>query len=276
MRKDSLLLIGVTAVGGAFALFVRWLQNLTVFDAATGLANPGAAVSWILVLLCVAVAVAQLLLILRMHRRPAEVTETIAENKGAPLARIATIALAVLCLAGAALMLLSARFSAGKTTLMLCLSILAVFTALSLLWLALCKSENSALHCLCCTVPVLFYCLWLIIAYKDNASNPVLWSFAPEILAISGGILSWFFAAGYVYGKPQPVKALFFTHFSVFLSILVLADERALGMQLLLLCPALSLLFLSERLRTQCAPQPEVELPDTAQESASEQSAEEE
>ena len=116
MRKDKLFLIGVTGVSGAFALFVRWLQNLSIFDAGTGLAKPGAVISWILVLLCIAAAAVQFLLILRSYNRPCAAVQVLSANGVNVLIRIITFALAVLSLIGAALMLLSV-----SSTLMLCL-----------------------------------------------------------------------------------------------------------------------------------------------------------
>lgn len=248
MRKDNLTIIGVTAVGGAFALFVRWLQNGAIFDLETGLATPNAAVSWILVLLCAAVAVVQLVLSLRLCYRLAEAETSVSSNTAQMLNRIVRIVLSALSILGGILMLLTA-FRSGQMVLMLCLAILALGTGLGMLWLSLNAAGKTPMHCLCYAVPIIFYCLWLIIAYKDNASNPVLWSYCMQILAICTGILAWFFSAGRVFDKPQPTKALFFSQFAAFLGILLLADELPLSTHLLLLCPMLFLLLSTKQFR---------------------------
>lgn len=242
MRKDNLTIIGVTAVGGAFALFVRWLQNGAVFDPQTGLATPNAAVSWVLAALCIAVAAIQLVLSLRLRYRLAEAEAPVSSGALQLLTRIVRLVLSALSIVGGVLMLLSA-LRAEQTVLLICLAILALGTGLGMLWLSLRASGRSSAHCLCYAVPIIFYCLWLIVVYKDNASNSTLWSFCMEILAICAGILAWFFSAGRVFDNPQPTKAIFFSQLAAFLGILLLADTLPLGTHLLLLCPMLFLLL---------------------------------
>ena len=48
MRKDTLFIV-TPIIGGAFGLFLRWLQISVIFDPETGLAARNAGLSWALV-----------------------------------------------------------------------------------------------------------------------------------------------------------------------------------------------------------------------------------
>ena len=244
MQKDSMTILGVTAVGGAIGLFIRWLQNTAIFDAETGLARANAPVSWFFVIYCVAVLITQLVLSLRLRYCRAETDYGRAFAGRSPVFPILGAVLGCLTALGGLICLLGA-FSSPYAVLLFLLSLLAVFMGLAMVWLALRGGKNGAAACLCTAVPVLFYCFWLIVSYKENSSNPVLWSYCTEILAISAQVLAWFFVAGYAFGRAKPVKTLFFCQLAAFLSIVAMADARPFGRQLLLLCPALMLLGLA-------------------------------
>ena len=51
MRKDTLFL-ATPLIGGAFGLFLRWLQRSVIFDAETGLAARSSGISWALIAYC--------------------------------------------------------------------------------------------------------------------------------------------------------------------------------------------------------------------------------
>lgn len=250
MRKNSLTVIGVSAIGGAFSIFVRWLQNTIIFDAETGLARRGAGISWALVLLCVLVAAAELLVTLRLRSRLSSDTQTELLRAGSKWGRIFFVAMAGLTLLGGILHLISSLTGArqGVPVLDLILSVLAIAAGAALLVLALGKAKDGASRCFCYAAAILFYCFWLIVCYKDNANDPVIWKFCMQILSIGASALGWYYAAGFAYDHPQPAKTLFFCQLAAFLGILVMADERSIGAQLLLLCPALMLLGIASRL----------------------------
>jgi hypothetical protein len=153
----------------------------------------------------------------------------------------------LLTVVGGLLMLIaSLRGSIGM--LYFFLSLLAVFAGLCMAALSLSATAGVASRCLCCTVPVLFFCFWLIVAYKENASNPVVWSFCMQLLAIAANTLGWFYLAGLAYGKPKSAALYFFCQLAPFLSILALADAGSLGAKLALLCSSLLLLAVAARL----------------------------
>jgi len=73
-------------------------------------------------------------------------------------------------------------------------------------------------------IPTLFLCFWLVLVYRDNASNPVLLSYAYQILAIIASALAFYFTSGFVYGKPAPGKTVFFYFMSIFFCFITVAD----------------------------------------------------
>ena len=247
MRKDSILLIVTAAVGGAFGFFARWLQLSSALDAETGLMRSGAAASRILIALCIVVAAVQLLYTLRLKARLAETPGLEFFAHGSAVYRFFCAAMGLLTVVGGILMLIaSLRGSIGM--LYFFLSLLAVFAGLCMAALSLSATAGVASRCLCCTVPVLFFCFWLIVVYKSNASNPVIWSFCMPLLAIAANVLGWFYVAGLAYDKPKRPLLLFFCQLAPFLSILSLADSAGIGEKLALLCPSLLLLALAARM----------------------------
>ena len=247
MRKDSLLIIGTAAVGGAFGLFCRWLQLSTALDAETGLLRAGAAGSRILIALCVVVAALQFFHTVRLRARLAQPEDDDFFAHGSAAYRFFCAAMGALTAVGGLLMLITS-LRGGVTILGFFLGLLAIFAGLLMAALSLSATAGSGMRCLCCTVPVLMLCFWLIVLYKDNASNPVIWSFCMRLLAIAASTIGWYYVAGFAYGKPKRARALFFCQLAPFLSILVMAESQRFAERLMLLCPALLLLAIGARI----------------------------
>ena len=83
-------------------------------------------------------------------------------------------------------------------------------------------------------IPVLFACYWLIILYKQNASNPILLSYCYYCLAIMFAALSFYFTASFVFEKQATGKAIFSYLASIFFCMVTLADKHTVGMKLIL------------------------------------------
>ena len=247
MRKESFLLIGTAVVGGAFGFFVRWLQLSTAFEPTTGLTRGGAAASRILIALCIVVAAVQLLYTLRARDRLPEAPGPEFFEGGSAVYRFFCAAMGLLTAVGGVLLLIGAVRGSGGA-LAFFLALLAAFAGLCMTALSLSATAGVPMRCLCCTAPVLFLCFWMIVTYKENASNPAIWSFCMRILAIAANALGWFYLAGLAYGKPKSAALYFFCQLAPFLSILCLADSVSLGTKLALLCPSLLLLAAAARL----------------------------
>ena len=89
--------------------------------------------------------------------------------------------------------------------------------------------------CFFASLPIVFYCFWLITCYKINAINPVLWDYGTEVITIIVCILSFYYLAGFPYSVQKPWRAMFFAMLGCAMSIMMMADERYMGMKLMYL-----------------------------------------
>ena len=103
---------------------------------------------------------------------------------------------------------------------------------------------NRTTICFLSTVPVAFYCFWLITCYKINAINPVLWDYGMEIVALIVCILSFFNLAGFPYEVQKPWKAMFLAMLACALCLMMVADERYMGMEFMYIGGAAMQLYL--------------------------------
>ena len=83
-------------------------------------------------------------------------------------------------------------------------------------------------------VPTLFLCFWLVMVFRENATNPVLISYSYQSLAIVFSALGFYFTAGFLYGKPAPGRAIFAYNLAIFFGIITLADDHPFGIVLLI------------------------------------------
>ena len=131
-------------------------------------------------------------------------------------------------------------------------AVLAVLTGLSFpVLLSAANRERPWLKprllCLFSFLPILLFAVWLILSYKENAINSVVWDFAIEIVTLCVVMVSFYHVAGFAYGQPNVWRTMFFAMFGAFLCIMSLADARNVGLQLVLLSAALMLFYLRER-----------------------------
>lgn len=94
------------------------------------------------------------------------------------------------------------------------------------------KPRKRGLLCLMALAPILLFAVWLVFDYMENSINSVIWAFLVEVLTCSALMLAFFRLAGFVYGQVDLKKTLFWIQFGGVTSLVVLADERGMGMQL--------------------------------------------
>lgn len=92
---------------------------------------------------------------------------------------------------------------------------------------------KTATTCFLTAFPIVFYCFWLITCYKENAINPVLWDYATEIFTLIVCIMSSFYIASFPYSVQKPWRAMFFAMLGCALCIMMMADDRYMGMKLM-------------------------------------------
>ena len=88
-------------------------------------------------------------------------------------------------------------------------------------------------------VPGFTSCIWLVLTYHTNASDPCVMAYLWQILAVIAVCLSWYYAAGFSFQHPRPRRTVFFHLTAGFLCILSLADPMELSQRVLFLTNAL-------------------------------------
>jgi len=97
-------------------------------------------------------------------------------------------------------------------------------------------------------IPILFMCFWLVLMYRDNASNPVLLGYVYQILAIAFASLAFYCTACFVYGKSVPGKAIFSYFSAIYFCTITLADGHPVGINIILVAVIAFCFFYASRL----------------------------
>ena len=260
MRKLALTLTCTTCVYSAFGIFSRWLQNMTAFEE-NGLYISGSLWGIVLTILCIAAA-GTMFGFARYYKK--NLGLTCAPDPGVAFAgsgllhKIIYLVIALIMAAGSVMLLITAGDAEAPlgmdfSGLLRILALLGLLTAGGFLGIAGGAnrketpdgSPRQAGFCLAATLPIAFCCFWLIVSYRQDAVTSVVWSYAPEILAIACSLLSFYYAAGHAYGRGKPFATIFFCNFGAFLCFVTLPDERLIAQQIMFFGIAGMQLFLS-------------------------------
>lgn len=249
-----------TCVYSAFGIFSRWLQNMTAFEE-NGLYISGSLWGIVLTILCIAAA-GTMFGFARYYKK--NLGLTCAPDPGVAFAgsgllhKIIYLVIALIMAAGSVMLLITAGDAEAPlgmdfSGLLRILALLGLLTAGGFLGIAGGAngkeapdgSPRQAGLCLAATLPIAFCCFWLIVSYRQDAVTSVVWSYAPEILAIACSLLSFYYVAGHAYGRGKPFATIFFCNFGAFLCFVTLPDERLIAQQIMFFGIAGMQLFLS-------------------------------
>ena len=249
-----------TCVYSAFGIFSRWLQNMTAFEE-NGLYISGSLWGIVLTILCIAAA-GTMFGFARYYKK--NLGLTCAPDPGVAFAgsgllhKIIYLVIALIMAAGSVMLLITAGDAEAPlgmdfSGLLRILAPLGLLTAGGFLGIAGGASgketpdgsPRQAGFCLAATLPIAFCCFWLIVSYRQDAVTSVVWSYAPEILAIACSLLSFYYVAGHAYGRGKPFATIFFCNFGAFLCFVTLPDERLIAQQIMFFGIAGMQLFLS-------------------------------
>ena len=246
--KKSLELACYIGGAGAFGVFLRWLQLQLAFNE-LGLPDPS--VFHIgLILYAVAAAFVFLYFVNRYEKQRLYLPDefpTAFSNTG-KLYLAARIVAGLLICAGGALLYMQVEADRNSTDYHF-IAILAVLSGVCyVLWMTFANRDPQAgtwLLCVLSFVPMLFLAAWMVICYKVNTINSVIWSYATELVAVAAAMFAFFRLGGYLFGRPKWTHTLFTCMFASALCFVCLADERYLGMQIIFLGLAAELLLVS-------------------------------
>lgn len=225
MRKDAFIMVLITAVAGIFGAFFRWLENMNAFEPDTGLMLPFAKTTAIMAACLIAAAVSFAALSVVWTRRFTcdKTTAALLTHSFLPelLCRLCGAALILL-----GLVLMFAAPGQRHPALERLFAAAAIFCGVALMFIAVKPGSPGPADRGASLIPVLFGCAWLVCCYKNNAEDPVIWSYLVELLTVAVTVMAWYELAAYHYGRGKPALALFFVQCAAFMNITTLADSR--------------------------------------------------
>ena len=121
---------------------------------------------------------------------------------------------------------------------LLFLGILSLCATTAILFMVL-RNGDSGSWSLAPLIPGFTSCVWLVLTYHSNASNPSVMSFAWQVFAVSSAALAWYFTASFAFQFPRPQAATWFSLLTVMLCLIALADSVELYQKVLLAATAL-------------------------------------
>lgn len=227
MRKDALTITLTTLVLGIFGAFLRWLQNMNLYDD-EGLAARGAGISIVLAVYLIAAAVVLLLIVrlwLRRYVFPADAGAALRCRTFVP-AVLSWVMAAVLV--AASLVLLFSADLAAFPTLQRIFGAAGILAGLCIPGLfpkrgtdapgAAAKSASAFL--------TLFFCYWLVFSYKLGSDEPQFWAYAPGLLAVAAALLGVYYLTAIFYGRARPMATMFLLPLAAVLNLTTVFDPR--------------------------------------------------
>ena len=240
MQKDALEKTCYVGGAGAFGVFIRWLQLQVAFND-DGLPDPS--VFNVLVPLAILAAGAVFFSFVKRWRDkrfylPGAFNKAL-YNDGLIYGALRWFLGALMCLGAIALFAKSeADRNVGFYRVLAALGLISGAAFPFVMREANEDEPRLKLVCALQAAPMLLFAFWLVTCYKINSINGVVWAYGVEVVACCFLLLAFFRVAGFAYSSSDQWHTLFFCMFAAFLAIVCLADERYMGMQLMLLAAA--------------------------------------
>ena len=246
MYKKPLEISCYVAGAGAFGVFFRWLQDQLAFDE-NGL-NERSVFNLLVPVMVIASALVFWHFIRAMQDRriapPNDFCKAL-YNPG-KLFTILRWAAGLVMIAGAVVLMMTTETD-PNVNMIRAVCLLAALSGLAfplVLGQANYDSfEHESLVRLGSMLPVLMYAVWLVLSYVQNQLNSVAWSFAVELVTLMVAMMGFFRVGCFAFHVEKPYYALFGAMMGTMMCLMSLADERYMGMQLILLSSAGMLLL---------------------------------
>ncbi len=245
MLKKELEISCYVAGAGAFGVFLRWIQDQLAFNDA-GLPDRSAlhVIFPVYVLICALVFRHFVLSYKKAGLQPPESFAAAFAHKGKLYTLARWVCGGVMFVGGTVLLMTSEtdKFAGLLRALSLVTMLAGLCFPLMMTWADKAGSRLNVI-CLLSFVPMFAYAVWLVYCYRANSIEPVVWSYAVEVFTVIMAMVAFFRVAGFAFQSPKPLRCLFDVMFAAMLCLTSLADERYMGMQIILLGSALMLMF---------------------------------
>lgn len=236
MRKKISFMPLLALMAGIAGFFLRNKELSSAIDPVTGLAERWSIFTLSLALLSViAAAVFVLYGVLTMRGRAVRLS-----YKGSLSATgLVTFFFAVVGCAAMVIGGIIYFLNARVVRVSLVDSVFALFAVLSgvcqfVLVCGAFKNKSGDSSHIAAVVTPLFLCLWLVITYKNNSTDPELLNYCGMCLALMAAILSFYFSAGFAFGRDNKLCTVIFGLLAVYSCTVAAADFSSLPLRLIL------------------------------------------
>lgn len=254
MRSEAYKLSGFTVVISAVGFLLRWLQDMQIQDPVNGLARY-APISFLVagIVIVAAAGLVGFVFHLRQFDAPTAPEEALAGRT--PVYGVISLLPAVLLAAAGVYRAIFPGDTLWPTMHRICgvAMVVGAFGA-GTLALNIAKPDQDAARRRGAMLMLVFAVVWLVTGYRDAATDPIVWRFAPEILAECAVLLAIYYTAGYFFHAARPWRTLISCDLGAMLCIMCAIDDNGMAQSVTLAAMAFQLLIwafvVSENLRT--------------------------
>ena len=246
MQKKSLEITCYVAGAGAFGVFLRWLQDQLAFDE-NGLSEPSV-FNFLVPLMLLAAARMFTRFINKIQDDKLYVPRDFCDALFNPgkLFAVARWAIGLLMCLGSVVLLMTSETDVDADFIRI-ICLLGFLSGLAFPFVLGSANYDEFANVrfvrLCMMMPILLFSAWLILCYKQNSYNSVVWSYVIEMATIIVALLAFFRIAGYAFFAPNWRKCMLAIMMGAAMCIMSLADERYMGMHIIMLSAALMLIL---------------------------------
>ena len=246
MQKKSLEITCYVAGAGAFGVFLRWLQDQLAFDE-NGLSEPSV-FNFLVPLMLLAAAWMFTRFINKIQDDKCYVPRDFCDALFNPgkLFAVARWAIGLLMCLGSVVLLMTSETDVDADFIRI-ICLLGFLSGLAFPFVLGSANYDEFANVrfvrLCMMMPILLFSAWLILCYKQNSYNSVVWSYVIEMATIIVALLAFFRIAGYAFFAPNWRKCMLAIMMGAAMCIMSLADERYMGMHIIMLSAALMLIL---------------------------------